>query len=84
MWRDFQDPAPLSVIREAVKKSLADVLEVTGQTKTQLSVELFDCPSALTRFMSGTRFSYKRVEALIAGFDRALGVVKADTTEAEE
>lgn len=74
MWRDFEAPADESAIREAAKKALPDVLKATGKTKTQVSRELFNCPSALGRFLTGKEFSHQRLRVLVGGFDKALGV----------
>ncbi|WP_065325820.1 hypothetical protein [Tritonibacter mobilis] len=75
MWREFEVPPTADAIREAAKKALPEVLEKTGLKKTKLSVRLFDCPSALTRFLNGGKFEHERLRILVEGFDDYLGVV---------
>ena len=75
MWRKFEIPASEDVIREAAKMALPKVLESSGLSKTGLSRELYDCPSALGRFLSGqTAFSLKRIRILVDRFDEYLGI----------
>lgn len=85
MWREFEVPASEDAIRKAAKKALPKVLETTGKKKTQLSEDLFNCPSALGRFLTGKNFSHDRLRKLVEGFDTALGVKpKGKATEVSQ
>ncbi|WP_120636048.1 hypothetical protein [Ruegeria sp. EL01] len=81
MWRKFDVPASEDVIRKAANEALPEVLEATGKKKTQLSKELFNCPSALGRFLNGKEFSHNRLRRLVEGFDDALAAQPASGCE---